>query len=939
MRELSGEFEVRNPVDSTLIYNARNYASGTGAFATLRLSIPEVLLRVYATEEVIENGRFIGFRPSEEYAAEWIIVDVTEPEVCVPPVKLGRPKRMTKRLDEVTVTASRVMFYNKGDTLIYNADAFVLAEGSMLDGLLEQMPGVELGRNGVITVNGKRIDSLLLNGKDLFNGNRELMLENLSAYAIKDVAVYEKLGRKSELMGENVGDSKRVMDVRLKREYSNGWIVNANAGYGSHSRYLAKLFGMWFSDNVSLSLYANSNNLSDYHKPGQGDSAWSGDMMGDGVVNRQMGGLLYNAQGYAGRWELQGELTGSHEEENVVRSVNVSNYLPTSDYYEYSLMSSIAKSWRFKTNHSAYFRFGENVRLQIDPEFEYQRQSDWRSMSAVTLWSALPSTKGLFVDAIYENVDSIQDRLISAQKQDSHISGNYCRVKLSAESSVKLHSSGQKGLLDLAGYVAGNGQTSERVTDRNIVNDGISRRYVQLNDDETRGINGHAMLKYTLFTNWSNKSQFNVSYGFNHSDQKIHSPFYQNVEHITQGMMLPSYRENQMEIDLLNSYDDRQFEKDHTVGIGWKADVNIGNLNKLNSTQINVGVNATASLTLSDRSYRYSQYANEQSLSYDRFSFLPDIKINLTIYSIRKRGDVINPNGWMSNLSLYLFPSKVPMQAMVSRPVTNPLRIMLGNPDLKDGNLLSLSFTTNKSQSDKLMHTIGLSYDEKINGLATAVALNPVSGVQTYCNYNIDGNRTAQARYQCDFMFGGNKKFSIASNTEGSYYRSTDFVGLQLLENLSKRKVDGISVSEMLKFNWKTGRHRVSAHAEGRVNRYFSSDAGFTDFTSWMCKYGATAVLNLPKNWGVSTDLTLYTRRGFADSRLNTTDLVWNARLTKSILSGSLVFVADGYDLLHQLSNIAYTVNAQARTETVSNVIPSYVLVHVQWRFNKQPKR
>ena len=49
------------------------------------------------------------------------------------------------------------------------------------------------------------------------------------------------------------------------------------------------------------------------------------------------------------------------------------------------------------------------------------------------------------------------------------------------------------------------------------------------------------------------------------------------------------------------------------------------------------------------------------------------------------------------------------------------------------------------------------------------------------------------------------------------------------------------------------------------------------------------------------------------------------------------MFAVDGYDLLQQLSNVTYMINAQARTETVSNVIPSYVLFHVYYRFNKNP--
>ena len=51
-------------------------------------------------------------------------------------------------LNEVKVTASRIMMVMKGDTLVYDANAFQLAEGSMLDELIRQLPGVRLESGG-----------------------------------------------------------------------------------------------------------------------------------------------------------------------------------------------------------------------------------------------------------------------------------------------------------------------------------------------------------------------------------------------------------------------------------------------------------------------------------------------------------------------------------------------------------------------------------------------------------------------------------------------------------------------------------------------------------------------------------------------------------------------------------------------------------------------
>lgn len=54
---------------------------------------------------------------------------------------------MMKTLNEVTVTATKVKMVIRGDTLVYDASAFRLSDGSMLDALVGQLPGVELKDN------------------------------------------------------------------------------------------------------------------------------------------------------------------------------------------------------------------------------------------------------------------------------------------------------------------------------------------------------------------------------------------------------------------------------------------------------------------------------------------------------------------------------------------------------------------------------------------------------------------------------------------------------------------------------------------------------------------------------------------------------------------------------------------------------------------------
>ena len=132
--------------------------------------------------------------------------------------KIG--KRRDVELGAAEVHASKIRMVVKGDTLIYNADAFQLAEGSMLDGLIKLLPGFQL-RDGQITVNGQYVSSLLVNGEDFFRGDPRVALENLPAYMVNKVKVYRKEHPWSFITKgkeERKEDLPLVVDVNLKRE-------------------------------------------------------------------------------------------------------------------------------------------------------------------------------------------------------------------------------------------------------------------------------------------------------------------------------------------------------------------------------------------------------------------------------------------------------------------------------------------------------------------------------------------------------------------------------------------------------------------------------------------------------------------------------------------------------------------------------------------------
>ena len=83
----------------------------------------------------------------------------------------------------------------------------------------------------------------------------------------------------------------------------------------------------------------------------------------------------------------------------------------------------------------------------------------------------------------------------------------------------------------------------------------------------------------------------------------------------------------------------------------------------------------------------------------------------------------------------------------------------------------------------------------------------------------------------------------------------------------------------------------------------------------------------------------MFSRRGYGSSALNTDDFVVNASISQPFLKGKLIARIEAFDLFHQLSSTQYEVNAQGRTETWYRSLPHYVMAHLVYHWNKNPKK
>lgn len=244
--------------------------------------------------KIPDKGRYVVRALCVGYAKASVRValhSLRETDIVAEDIRLPHAAHV---LREVTVRATKVKMVMRGDTLIYNADAFNLAEGSMLDALVSRLPGCQLTKDGRIYVNGKYVESLLVNGQDFFSGNPKLALENLPAYTVSRIKVFDRAGANSRMMGRDMHDKQYVMDVKLKKEYSVGYLGNIEAGTGTDRRYLARGFGMRFSPVSRLLTFANVNNMNNDATANMTmDGDWDSADAPQGLLASKQAGVTY----------------------------------------------------------------------------------------------------------------------------------------------------------------------------------------------------------------------------------------------------------------------------------------------------------------------------------------------------------------------------------------------------------------------------------------------------------------------------------------------------------------------------------------------------------------------------------------------------------------------------------------------------------------------
>jgi len=238
----------------------------------------------------VDTFALIISHPSFDDKTYYIFGNEGNKEIIIPSISMSSK---AQELDEVIIYANKNPIYYNGDTLVYVADSFYVAENAVVEDLLKRLPGLEIDKDGKIKSQGKQIDQVLVDGDEFFGSDPTIATKNLGASGVKTVQVYEK-------KQENAADGEetlQILDLRLKDEAKKGYFGRVSGASDFTQFYEGELLLNNFNKTQKISVFVLAANTPK-SQFGFGDINKFGlDNEGGKTVFSDDGEISYNSNG------------------------------------------------------------------------------------------------------------------------------------------------------------------------------------------------------------------------------------------------------------------------------------------------------------------------------------------------------------------------------------------------------------------------------------------------------------------------------------------------------------------------------------------------------------------------------------------------------------------------------------------------------------------
>lgn len=832
-------------------------------------------------------------------------------------------------LKGATVTGQAVKVTLKKDTFVYNASAFRTPEGSTIEELVKRLPGAEVNDEGKITINGKEVKKILIDGKEFMTGDTKTAMKNLPTSIVDKIKAYDQKSDLAKVTGIDDGAEQTVLDFGIKPGMNKGMFSNIDLSYGTENRYTTRGMGAYFNDKYRVMLFANANNTNDMGFPGGGGRGNFGRGR-NGLNANKMLGSNFNYE-KKDTLRVDASIRWNHSDGDVMTKNSSENFVSNIGSFSNSLSQSFSRSDSWNTNGRLEWTPDSMNNIMFRPQMSFS-ENDSRSRGFSASYKNNPYA--YVTDPL--NAASIAslaaDSLMVNARENASIS--YTENKQFGgmlQWNRKLNSKGRNFTLRAEG---GYSKTNSHSFSTSNVHLYLVQNALGL--DSTYQTNRYNVtptknLSYSLQATYSEPIwravflQFSYKYGYSYNKSERATYDFSNLgENLFAGIS-PLYRgwnsylarlanpyESYLDSDLSRYSEYKNYTHELEVMlriIRQKYTLNVGVMvqpQKSNFIQTYQGIHTDTIRTVTNVTptldFRY------------RFSDVSDLRINY-------RGTTSQPS--MTDL-------------LDITDDSDPLNVTKGNPGLKPSftNNFQLYYNTYIAKYQRAVMSY-LNYSTTRNSISSMVTYDETTGGRTTRPENINGNWNMDGGLMFNTAIDSTGFWNINTFTNVAYNNYVGYISLNSTTSSQKNVTRSLNLGERIGLSYRN--NWFEAELDGSLTYMHSRNKlqSQSNLNTWQFAYGGTINLNMPWGMSLSTDLHQNSRRGYSDNSMNTNELVWNAQLAQGFLKGKpLTISLQMYDILRQQSNFSRVINAIQRTDTEYNSINSYVMVHAIYRLN-----
>ena len=944
-RQISGQVVDRDTKDPIPQVTIQLLSAADSAFVAGALTGDDGAFRLNASE----NGRYILRFTSVGYQREHRNITIKDTaNVDLGTVVMGADAIMLKN---TTVTAQAVRVTVVEDTTIYNAAAYRTPEGSVVEELVKKLPGAEVSDDGTVTINGKRVKKVKVDGKEFMTGDTKTAMKNLPTSIVDKVKTYDERSDLARITGIEDDEETTVLDFGLKEGMHRGTFGNVDLGLGTKKRYSGRAMGSYMNRKSRIIGLGSANNVGDRGFPGGGGGGRFGGGQ-NGLNASKTAGLNFNHEsgqrkGQRGSaLQTDASLQWNHNDGDRFSTTSTQNFVATSGAFSNSQSQNFSRSnniqGQMRLEWTPDTLWNVNMRANVN-----YSDNDGHTTSQNASYNMNPYDQEGITDPLaqQEELERIDKMMVNARNNNSVSYSDNLTANISMMVNRRLNPYGRNVTLrGDAGY--GNNESkslSENAVElyqvKNYLETGdstyVTRRY---NLTPTKNWNYSLQATYSEPLTRRMFLQFNYQfrYRYNKSDRSTYD--FSSNNPLVAGTMLGPNQPGSI------------FEGWNELYGGWDSYFK----------QLGHPVDYYESDSLS----RFSEYKN----------YIHDLRVTLRIIQPKYQlsaGVLIQPQrthfvqryyghdaDTVRNV-LNIAPTmnfryrwnrqkqlRVEYRGSSSQPSmgdllditddSNPLDVTKGNPGLKPSftHRFNLRFN-NFIQSHTRFINANASWSATRNSISNKVTYNALTGGRITQPENINGNWNASAGITYNQSVDSAGVWNISTATNYSYNHYVAYVTLGRNASSERNTTYTSSISERLQLSMRKDWFEVTLDGSCSYNhtRNLLQETGNLD--TWQFSYGGSLNLYVPWGMSLSTDMHNQSRRGYSDATLNTNELIWNAQLSQSFLKGKpLTVMLQFYDILHKMSNFSRTINAMRRSDTSYNSINSYAMLHVVYRLN-----